>query len=126
MPTRPTLRQAATGPLSEGRGRRIVKIVGLQVALPLAILAIAFATAPARAKDDATAVSKQALEAKIKYCEVCHGQSGQGFQGYYPIPRLAVADFTIFYLGLQGLLRNGGRVVLRASRRRGESNGQDC
>jgi cytochrome c553 len=89
MPTRPTLRQAATGPLSEGRGRRIVKIVGLQVALPLAILAIAFATAPARAKDDATAVSKQALEAKIKYCEVCHGQSGQGFQGYYPIPRLA-------------------------------------
>jgi cytochrome c553 len=58
------------------------------LSLPAAILTVAFATA-ARAKDVDTTVSKQAIEAKIKYCEVCHGQSGQGFQGYYPIPRLA-------------------------------------
>ena len=88
MPTRPSLRRAETGPLNERRSRRIVEVVGLQLSLPLAILAIALATT-ARAKDADTAVSKQAIEAKIKYCEVCHGQSGQGFQGYYPIPRLA-------------------------------------
>ncbi len=88
MPTRPSLRRAETGPLNERRWRRIVEVVGLQLSLPLAILAIALATT-ARAKDADTAVSKQAIEAKIKYCEVCHGQSGQGFQGYYPIPRLA-------------------------------------
>jgi len=64
-----------------------VKIVSLQLALLLAILTIVAATA-ARAENTDT-VSKQALEAKIKYCEVCHGPSGQGFQGYYPIPRLA-------------------------------------
>ena len=88
MPTRPSLRRAETGQLNERRSRRIVEVVGLQLSLPLAILAIALATT-ARAKDADTAVSKQAIEAKIKYCEVCHGQSGQGFQGYYPIPRLA-------------------------------------
>jgi len=68
--------------------RRIVKVLGLQLTLPSAVLAVAFATA-AHAKDADTTVSKQAVEAKIKYCEVCHGPSGQGFQGYYPIPRLA-------------------------------------
>jgi len=88
MPTRPSLQRAETGPLNERRSRRIVEVVGLQLSLPLAILAIALATT-ARAKDADTAVSKQAIEAKIKYCEVCHGSSGQGFQGYYPIPRLA-------------------------------------
>lgn len=25
----------------------------------------------------------------MDYCEVCHGLSGQGFSGFYPIPRLA-------------------------------------
>ena len=25
----------------------------------------------------------------IAYCETCHGASGRGFRGYYPIPRLA-------------------------------------
>jgi cytochrome c553 len=33
--------------------------------------------------------SKGALEAKIEYCKECHGLSGEGYRGYYPIPRLA-------------------------------------
>ena len=78
---------AHTPARDEGRGRRIIWIIGLQLALPSAILAIAFAAA-ARAEDTA-AVSPQAVEAKMKYCEVCHGPSAQGFVGYYPIPRLA-------------------------------------
>jgi cytochrome c553 len=61
----------------------------MRVALQSTILAVVVAAA-ARADDKGTAsVSKQAVEAKMKYCEVCHGASGQGFQGYYPIPRLA-------------------------------------
>ena len=28
-------------------------------------------------------------QAKISYCKDCHGVSAQGFNGYYPIPRLA-------------------------------------
>ncbi len=87
MLTRPRLRHAATRPPNKRRLRRIVKVLGLQLTLPSAVLAVAFAAA--HAKDADTTVSKQAVEAKIKYCEVCHGPSGQGFQGYYPIPRLA-------------------------------------
>ena len=87
MLTRPRLRHAATRPPNKRRLRRIVKVLGLQLTLPSAVLAVAFAAA--HAKDADTTVSKQAVEAKIKYCEVCHGSSGQGFQGYYPIPQLA-------------------------------------
>jgi cytochrome c553 len=29
------------------------------------------------------------VQAKLAYCEDCHGRSGQGFHGYFPIPRLA-------------------------------------
>jgi cytochrome c553 len=34
-------------------------------------------------------VPKAELQAKIAYCENCHGISARGFHGYYPIPRLA-------------------------------------
>jgi cytochrome c553 len=29
------------------------------------------------------------VQAKISYCKDCHGVSAQGYNGYYPIPRLA-------------------------------------
>ena len=29
------------------------------------------------------------VQAKLAYCEDCHGRSAQGFHGYFPIPRLA-------------------------------------
>jgi len=29
------------------------------------------------------------LQGKIRYCEDCHGPSGQGYRGYLPMPRLA-------------------------------------
>jgi cytochrome c553 len=31
----------------------------------------------------------QQLQAKLHYCQTCHGPSGRGFRGFYPIPRLA-------------------------------------
>jgi len=43
----------------------------------------------AYAKDAEQIASTDQLQAKITYCENCHGVSGQGFRGYYPIPRLA-------------------------------------
>lgn len=66
-----------------------MKVASLRLASLSAVLAIACAGA-GRAADPQTAdVSKQDVQAKMKYCEVCHGPSGQGFIGYYPIPRLA-------------------------------------
>lgn len=66
-----------------------MKVLCLYLALQSAILAVAFAGA-ARANDkDTAAVSQRDVQAKLAYCEVCHGVSAQGFHGYYPIPRLA-------------------------------------
>ncbi len=56
-----------------------MKVVSLKMALHTALLAIALSAA-ARADD---------IQAKIEYCKNCHGPSGQGYRGYYPIPRLA-------------------------------------
>jgi cytochrome c553 len=66
-----------------------MKLSNLRLALPTAVLAMAFSAA-GRAEDAGKAdYSKQALQAKIEYCKTCHGVSGQGFHGSTPIPRLA-------------------------------------
>ena len=36
----------------------------------------------------ALAKADHSVAAKFAYCQDCHGPSGQGFRGYYPIPRL--------------------------------------
>jgi cytochrome c553 len=64
-----------------------MKVVSLKSAAMIAALAVACAAA-ARAQDKG-AVSQRDLEAKIQYCKTCHGVSGQGYRGAYPMPRLA-------------------------------------
>jgi cytochrome c553 len=34
-------------------------------------------------------VPRDTFEAKLQYCKTCHGLSGQGYFGYFPMPRLA-------------------------------------
>lgn len=59
-------------------------------ALLAAVVVIVFSTAGLADAADSADVSPHALRAKMNYCEVCHGVSGQGFrQGFYPVPRLA-------------------------------------
>jgi cytochrome c553 len=56
------------------------------------LLAAAFAmvVTAVHAKDkDASTVSAQELKSKTDYCKTCHGVSGQGFRGAFPMPRLA-------------------------------------
>jgi cytochrome c553 len=66
-----------------------MKITGPNLVLQTAALALALAFSGACRAEDAKAVSKHDVAAKLAYCEVCHGVSAQGFHGYYPIPRLA-------------------------------------
>ncbi len=66
-----------------------MKVVSLQLALPASILAIVFSGAGRAEDTGATAVSTQDLQAKIQYCKTCHGLSGQGYRGSFPMPRLA-------------------------------------
>jgi cytochrome c553 len=35
------------------------------------------------------AAARGGLEAKLEYCKTCHGLSGQGYRGFFPMPRLA-------------------------------------
>jgi cytochrome c553 len=57
------------------------------------LLAPAFAivvSAAVHAEDKAMpAVPARELKAKTDYCKTCHGLSGQGFRGSFPMPRLA-------------------------------------
>src|SRR6516164_507396 len=61
-------------------------ISSLKSALPV-VLAIAFVSAGS-AVERGVAANKD-FEAKVQYCKTCHGLSGQGFRGAYPMPRLA-------------------------------------
>jgi len=65
-----------------------MKIISLPLALPAAVLAIVFA-GTGQAQERGGGVSRTDLDAKIQYCKTCHGLSGQGFRGAYPMPRLA-------------------------------------
>lgn len=58
------------------------------VLLTMALAILASATAHAEDKPSSI-VSQQELKAKTDYCKTCHGLSGQGFRGSYPMPRLA-------------------------------------
>jgi cytochrome c553 len=80
---------ARTGTPRKGCERRIIKVGGLQLALQLAIAIVVFAATAGGAATKALAFSRHELEAKIAYCQDCHGPAGQGFLGFYPIPRLA-------------------------------------
>lgn len=68
--------------------RTTIRAAGVRLALSLIVATVAF-LATSRAKNSDTAVSKQSLEGKIRYCEDCHGLSAQGYRGFYPIPQLA-------------------------------------
>jgi cytochrome c553 len=80
-----------------------MKGTSLRSALPWAVaLAAVMLAGATRAANDASTVSNQDVQAKLQYCEVCHGVSAQGFLGYYPIPRLAGQQVAYIQNQLQG------------------------
>src|SRR3974377_354330 len=56
-----------------------MKAFSLQMATELFAI---FCLAPGRA-------GAEALEARIEYCQFCHGSSGRGYRGAFPVPRIA-------------------------------------
>jgi cytochrome c553 len=79
------------------------KAVCSRLALQSVLLGTLF-VAPAHALDTTTSVSPQDVQAKIGYCEVCHGPSARGFVGYYPIPRLAGQQVAYIENQLRGFI----------------------
>src|SRR5215470_15927571 len=78
----------STTPMEE-RGGRVMKLSGLRLASQATILAMGFCAAGHADDGGAAAFSRQSVQAKLEYCKTCHGLSGQGYYGYFPIPRLA-------------------------------------
>lgn len=78
----------------------------LAVRSAAALAAVVFVGAAHANDTGATAVSNQAVQAKLQYCEVCHGVSAQGFLGYYPIPRLAGQQIAYIETQLQGFVEH--------------------
>ncbi|WOJ91160.1 c-type cytochrome [Methylocapsa polymorpha] len=68
---------------------RIMKVISLRLALQTAVLAIVFSASGRADEIGAVAFSKSELQAKLEYCKTCHGLSGQGYRGYFAMPRLA-------------------------------------
>jgi cytochrome c553 len=63
------------------------KRANLRWAMLTAMLTAALSTAVHA--QQAVAPARGGLEAKLEYCKTCHGLSGQGYYGYFPMPRLA-------------------------------------
>src|SRR5579864_2155488 len=53
------------------------------------LTAVAVMVAVTARAQERGSVPPQELKAKVDYCKTCHGLSGQGFRGSYPMPRLA-------------------------------------
>ncbi len=70
------------------RQSRIMTFTGFRLAWPAALLALAVSVV-GHAEDGMVATRQGGLEAKLQYCKTCHGLSGQGYRGYFPMPRLA-------------------------------------
>jgi cytochrome c553 len=82
----PSLRRDQAPRLSARRCAQSKDII-LQVAFPVAFLAIVF-SGVVRA-DGRGAHYSHGFGAKLEYCTDCHGPSGQGYRGFYAMPRLA-------------------------------------
>jgi len=63
--------------------------MNLQSRLLATAVAVLFSVAAHAENKAAATVSAQELKAKTDYCKTCHGISGQGFRGAFPMPRLA-------------------------------------
>jgi cytochrome c553 len=66
-----------------------MKLNSSRLAFQTAILVLLFAVACRAGESGAADSSRQGFNAKLEYCQTCHGLSGEGYRGYYPMPRLA-------------------------------------
>jgi cytochrome c553 len=65
------------------RESRTMTILGCHAMLRMVLLAAVLGVALS------SAGHADELQAKLAYCKTCHGLSGQGYYGYYTMPRLA-------------------------------------
>jgi cytochrome c553 len=101
-----------------------MRAVSLTFVLQVAVLA-QIVPSPGSAADfgEASHHPKQSLRGKIQYCTGCHGLSGQGYFGYYPIPRIAGQTSEYLENQLQAFIerRREGDIPLKIGKIHGIS-----
>ena len=103
--------------LDSGRKSRTCVHAIWQMALPAAVLAIAFSTL-GRATDATISgyhFAAYGVAGKINYCTDCHGSSGRGYVGYFTMPRLAGQSPEYLVKQLQAFVerRRGNALPMR-------------
>jgi len=76
-------------PEAQKPARWSMKTASFQVVIALAISTFGFPAAVHAQNSDRAGVARHEFQSKIGYCQDCHGRAGQGYRGFYPIPRLA-------------------------------------
>jgi cytochrome c553 len=66
-----------------------MKVIGLQWALLTTVLAVVALAAGASGGAESGHTGRNDVQAKLEYCKTCHGLSGEGYHGYFTMPRLA-------------------------------------
>jgi len=87
MQPQSTLPGVISRPLPAARLRAVSPPAPLALAVAMLVLAMPPVVRAAEISDHP--VSSGYLKGKIQYCTYCHGSSGQGYRGYYSMPRLA-------------------------------------
>ena len=85
----PSFQRAQAITLNARREGQIMKFVGFKAGLSVAILTMALSGGVSAMDYSGSGVAKGSFKAKAQYCTDCHGSSGRGYFGYFPIPRLA-------------------------------------
>jgi cytochrome c553 len=73
----------------EYRAEGMMRATNPRLALQAAVIVLALTAAGRADERGAGGSARQGFQAKVEYCKTCHGLSGEGYRGYYPMPRLA-------------------------------------
>lgn len=97
-----------------------MKVIAKSWGLPILLLFAASADVRTVLADDVRTniASRGAFEAKAQYCGYCHGPSGQGYRGYYTMPRLAGQQSEYFVNQLRAFTdgRRGNTFEMKMAR----------
>jgi cytochrome c553 len=87
-------------------------------ALPFALAAAVAPGAACADDNDGSSFSRGELRGKIGYCTDCHGTSGQGYFGFYTMPRLAgqTPEYLVNQLRAFAERRRDGGLPIKLSR----------
>ena len=85
----PSPRRARATAANVRRTGRIAKAIGAHLALQTALMIAVAGTGVCADDMDRAGARSPGVRAKAEYCTDCHGLSGQGYQGYLVMPRLA-------------------------------------